>query len=752
MAVVPQTRIVADYLKNTPNVSKETGGRKFFSQPIIDRIQLMGGTGQPDFRPERLTRFAPRFDSPPYPISDVLMLDAPNSQPLVVDMSFRVGEKTYSAPVIFGEYSYGATQEEVHRAVATVSTCENFIFGVGEGGVAPSIAGSPNLMVQNATGLFGISAKMMREAAIVSIKFSQMAKVGMGGHLPRGKVTPAIQKIRGMPAGIDILSDASRIFSIEEMRAIVETIKAITGKPVFVKVGASHSIESIAAGAARSGADGIIIDGLGGGTGAAPNIHRDHIGMPIELAVHLAHRQVESMGMRSNFRIIAAGRVDLPEKAFKLMLLGADGVMLGTASLIALGCKVVSMCHKECPAALTAIGNLPEGPRKKELNVEWAQAVLGNFFRAFKSELEMALGTYGFETPAQARGRSDLLRAINLPLPLAQALGLRHETTGNIYPVPKEEPQDYFKRLLENLAATGKPNISSMGRTTDLDAPYSNLDRLTHEGRTVVGPAYDSHREVIEAVVRLPGGVITGMPVIVDGGGPDARKLAKETNTVVLDEEGADGPQRALISIRADSIAENLYKIRESSGVIFSQEDVSEEAIGILRLYSEKTAAYVCVKAGPGIREEVARLARLGVNGIIIEGGLSMEEKVPIDVAISQAHDALRYQIDEQNGKILRNEVKIFAKTKVRSSRDIYALCCLGADAVVCNPAEMISSPAYQRQLNLLRGLKSELQLLMGATGLSMMSSVIGNREILRADHYLPQETAALLGVGYIGT
>lgn len=230
------------------------------------------------------------------------------------------------------------------------------------------------------------------------------------------------------------------------------------------------------------------------------------------------------------------------------------------------------------------------------------------------------------------------------------------------------------------------------------------------------------------------------------------RKLAKETNTIVLDEEGANGPHRAIIPISPDEIVQNLYKVRESAGVIFPEGKISEEAISLLSLYSAQTAAYAIAKADENIREKAVRLARLGVSGIIIEGSLSMLEKVPIDIAVSQAHDALRFEIDEQDGKILRNKVKIIARTAVRSSRDIYALCCLGADAIALSPKELISDPSYQRQLNLIRGLKAELQLLMGASGLSMMSSIIGNREILRADHYMKEETAALLGVNYIGT
>ncbi len=772
---VRKTQVIASYLKSTPATNKETGGRKFFTQPIIERIQQMGDDGGPEAQwahrraalagePEppdvlikRLTTFNPRFDSPPYPFADMLVVDTPSGHPVKTDLSFTIGGKTYSAPIIIGEFSYGATQREVHQAVAKVAMAENFLFGVGEGGVEPSIASNLEMMahiiVQDATGLFGLNAKAMRAAAMVTIKYSQIAKTGMGGMLPREKAEAdkVILQIRGMPEGMDILSDASKVISIEEMRAHTGTINRITGKPVLSKVGATHSFRSVAAGSMRSGAAGIIVDGLGGGTGAAPNIHRDYIGMTIEQASVLAYEQKLEM-KKTNDLIIAAGRVDTPEKIFKLNLLGPDGAMLATAALIALGCKVVNMCHKECPVALTAINKLPSGDKKKVLQVEWAVQVLTNFYRAFTAEYALILGAYGFKTPAEAVGRKDLVHGVNLPPRLAAALGIENEITGNVFPVPLDKPQKYFEDLLENLASTGKPKITSMGRTTDLDSPYSNLDRITHEGRTVVGPAYDSYRETIETLVWLPSGIKIGMPIILEGDGKETARLARETNTVVLGNGNNGDYRRTIMPIKPDSIGTDYYKIRESAGVILASGEVTNEAMTAHRLYSPETAVYVHLKASKDAPEEAARLVRLGVKGLIMEGGLSMKSEVPIDVAMSQVDHYLASQINRADGKILRNIVKLGAKTKIRSSRDEYALHCLGADFLVCNLSELISNPTYQRQLNLKRGLKAELQMLMGASGLSMMSSIIGNRNILRADFYLQEETAKLLGVDYIGS
>ena len=745
-----KTRLMSAYLAKTPPRNRETGGRKFFTEGVIDRLQEMGRTGQSQFDLDELTSFRPRFDSPPYPAGDMLVFEKPSCAAAAsADLGFTVGQRTYSAPILFGEYSFGATQQEVHQAVAEVAKTNNFIFGIGEGGVAPPIAGNPNLMVQVATGLFGVNPDMLRDACIVSVKMSQSAKIGMGGHLPKAKVTEVIQRIRGMPAGVDILSDASRVFSIEEMRALVQAVKHVTGKPVFIKAGASHSIEHVAAGAARAGADGIIIDGRGGGTGAAPNIHRDHIGMEIELAVRLAHKQIEAIGMRNDFRIIAGGRVDLPSKAFKLMALGADAVLLGTASLIGLGCKVVNMCHKDCPTALTAIPAIDGGARKRELDVQWAIGALDRFFRAYRAELEDIVRAFGFTSAREAIGRTGLLHAEGMPRSLASLLEV--PTSSPVFPVPAKDPQKYLADLAENLAKTGKPSVSSMGRTTDLDAPYSHLDLLDHEGRTVIGPAYDSHREMIETIVRLPGRVNIGLPIILeDSNGPETSRLARERNTIILSAGRPEDPRRRIIPVSGGEISTRIYEMRESSGVLLCREDATAENISAIKKLSPSTPVYVNIPASEKIREDSVELARGGVDGLIISGSLDMKSPVPLDVAVSQADDALSLAI--QNGKMLGRKAVILARTEIRSSRDVYSLMCLGADAIICDTSRMIRDPSYPRQLNLLSGLGAELRQLMGASGLSMKNSIAGNRNILRASHYLDERVADLLGVDYIGT
>src|SRR5438132_13480342 len=100
--------------------------------------------------------------------------------------------------------------------------------------------------------------------------------------------------------------------------------------------------------------DGMILDASGAGTGAAPSVVKDNVGLPIEIAVAAVDRALRIENLREGFSVIAAGRVSNAEDAAKLMALGADCASIGTACLICMGCLMVHKCHMGfCPALLT---------------------------------------------------------------------------------------------------------------------------------------------------------------------------------------------------------------------------------------------------------------------------------------------------------------------------------------------------------------------------------------------------------------
>jgi len=178
-------------------------------------------------------------------------------------------------PIVFAAMSYGAISLNAHKALAMAARRMGTLMNTGEGGLHEDLADyTDSIIVQVASGRFGVTSKYLNNSAMVEIKIGQGAKPGIGGHLPGEKVGENISKTRMIPAGTDALSPAPHhdIYSIEDLSQLIYAIKETTDyqKPVSVKIAAVHNVAAIASGIVRAGADIVMIDGFRGGTGAAP--------------------------------------------------------------------------------------------------------------------------------------------------------------------------------------------------------------------------------------------------------------------------------------------------------------------------------------------------------------------------------------------------------------------------------------------------------------------------------------------------
>ncbi len=150
------------------------------------------------------------------------------------------------------------------------------------------------------------------------------------------------------PHGTDALSSAPHhdIYSIEDLRQLIYALKEVTNyKPVGVKIAAVHNVAPIASGIVRAGADYIAIDGIRGGTGAAPTIIRNNVGIPIELAIASVDTRLREEGIRNQVSVLAAGSIRNSADVVKAIALGADAVYIGTGALVALGCHLCQKCY-----------------------------------------------------------------------------------------------------------------------------------------------------------------------------------------------------------------------------------------------------------------------------------------------------------------------------------------------------------------------------------------------------------------------
>lgn len=333
-----------------------------------------------------------------------------------------------SVPVMFSAMSYGSISYNAHESLARAASELGILYNTGEGGLHEDLYKyGKNTIVQVASGRFGVHKAYLNSAAAIEIKMGQGAKPGIGGHLPGAKIVGDISKTRMIPEGTDAISPAPHhdIYSIEDLRQLVFSLKEATGytKPVIVKIAAVHNVSAIASGIARSGADIIAIDGFRGGTGAAPTRIRDHVGIPIELALASVDKRLRDEGIRNNVSIVVAGSIRSSADVVKAVALGADAVYIGTAALIALGCHLCRSCHTgKCNWGIAT----QREDLVKRLNPNLGYRRLVNLITAWKHEIKEMMGGMGINSIEALRGNRFMLRGVGLNEKELEILGIKH--------------------------------------------------------------------------------------------------------------------------------------------------------------------------------------------------------------------------------------------------------------------------------------------------------------------------------------
>ncbi len=330
-------------------------------------------------------------------------------------------------PIMFSAMSYGSISLNACKALAMAACEVGTLWNTGEGGLHQDLYRyGKNLVVQVASGRFGVHKEYLEAGVAIEIKIGQGAKPGIGGHLPGEKVTEEISKTRMIPGGTDALSPAPHhdIYSIEDLRQLIFALKEATRykKPVGVKIAAVHNVAPISSGIVRAGADYLVIDGLRGGTGAAPTVIRDHVGIPIELAVAVVDQRLREEGIRHRASLIAAGGFRSSADVIKAIALGADAVYIGTAALVAMGCHICQKCYTgKCNWGIAT----QDPYLTKRLNPEIGAKRLTNLLRAWSLEIKEMLGGMGINAIESLRGNREQLRAIGLSEVDLKILGIK---------------------------------------------------------------------------------------------------------------------------------------------------------------------------------------------------------------------------------------------------------------------------------------------------------------------------------------
>jgi glutamate synthase domain-containing protein 2 len=329
-------------------------------------------------------------------------------------------------PIMIGHMSYGAISLNAQLSLAKAVAKTGTFMGTGEGGMHESLYPyQNNMIVQVASGRFGVDINYLERGAAIEIKIGQGAKPGIGGHLPGEKVCSDVSCTRMIPLGSDAISPAPHhdIYSIEDLAQLVRSLKEATEwkKPIFVKIAAVHNVAAIAAGIARSSADAVVIDGFRGGTGAAPKVFRDNVGIPIEAAIAAVDKKLNDQGIRNEVSVIASGGIRSSADLAKSIALGADAVYIGTASLIALGCRVCGNCYRGlCPWGIAT----QQPDLVNRIDTDVGSQHVANLIHSWTLELSELMGAAGINSIESLRGNREKLRGYMLDESMLKVLNV----------------------------------------------------------------------------------------------------------------------------------------------------------------------------------------------------------------------------------------------------------------------------------------------------------------------------------------
>jgi len=285
-------------------------------------------------------------------------------------------------PLFVSDMSFGALSEEAKISLAKGAELAGTGICSGEGGMLPEEQqANSRYFYELASAGFGYKEELLTKVQAFHFKGGQGAKTGTGGHLPGNKNIGKISQVRGIPEGQPAISPPTfkDLSTASDFKRFADRVREITdGIPIGFKLSANH-IEKDIQFALDASADYIILDGRGGGTGAAPEMFRDHISVPTIPALARARRYLDEQGASGRVTLIITGGLRVPIDFVKALALGADGVAISNSAMQAIGCVAARMCNtNNCPAGIAT----QKEDLRQRLSVEKSASQLHNFFDA----------------------------------------------------------------------------------------------------------------------------------------------------------------------------------------------------------------------------------------------------------------------------------------------------------------------------------------------------------------------------------
>jgi glutamate synthase domain-containing protein 2/glutamate synthase domain-containing protein 3 len=460
-----------------------------------------------------------------------------------------------------GAMSFGSISREAHETLAIAMNRLGGRSNSGEGGEDP-VRDRPragldrrSAIRQVASGRFGVTPSYLLAADELQIKMAQGAKPGEGGQLPGHKVDATIAAVRHSTPGVTLISPPPHhdIYSIEDLYQLIHDLKQANARAtVSVKLVAQGGIGAVAAGVVKAGADGILISGRSGGTGASPLSSIRHTGLPWEMGLAEVRQALIEQGLRERVTLEVDGHLKTGRDVLIAALLGAERFGFGTAALVASGCVLMRVCHKNtCP-----VGIATQDPALRALFPGEPEHVI-RFMEFVGRQVREQLAALGFRTLDEVVGRADLLevdipescwKAAGLDLrpllaqPPQARPGLRYQGDGS----PRVMPGGW---LVEQLQRSATPALVS-GEPVSISLPLFNTDRSV--GTRLSSVLVERHPEGLpEGTIRvdlhgtagqsLGAFLAPGIDLTVHGGANDG--VGKGMAGGVISVRGPDGSE-----------------------------------------------------------------------------------------------------------------------------------------------------------------------------------------------------------------
>ena len=383
----------------------------FYGPEVVEDIQAKAELGRYRIRGFGTLRRLPSFDDLTFITSGMSRVPLEGyrekcSTETVLGARHASEPLRMETPIYISGMSFRALSASAKVALGRAATRMGTMTVTGDGGMLlAEREASRMLMYQVLPSRYGFNPDHVRSADALEIVIGQGAKPGTGGLLLGLKVSEVIANQRELPPGVDQRSPVRHpdwmgaddlMIKMEELREVTE------GRvPLFIKLGAGRVTDDVKL-AAKVGADVIVIDGMEAGTGASPELQLDHTGIPTMPATAEAVRALQDLGLEEEVDLVVSGGLASGADMAKALALGAKGVAIGTAALIALNCNKAiytedyerlgtspGACH-HCHTGLCPVGITTQDPDlEARLDPDEAADRVFNYLNALTLEIQL---------------------------------------------------------------------------------------------------------------------------------------------------------------------------------------------------------------------------------------------------------------------------------------------------------------------------------------------------------------------------